>query len=308
VSAPFPIALLVLVLAAGAANAAEAPRLPVCDAVQERIELPAEPDGRMYEVCISPGLGTMIVFFGAELVLAGVTLEGSERFTVMEGGKSSLSLLPSEDVVPGERLKLTVRFVGKEAPASASFLLVAHPARATRQVEVFRQKRTMASYQQSEKEKEAQVQQCREENARLRANCEKPQGLRGLIASGLVDDDGIATRDIRYRVTRHPANPFAVVKVVSYCSKKLVAVVLALKVPRGAAPWEAVGAELVGPGGRTLRVSPPWQAEPIGFESKDSRVVIEAEATEAETRGTFTLKVWDVSGARSIVLGGVTFP
>jgi uncharacterized protein (TIGR02268 family) len=308
VSASSPTAFLVLVLLAGAANAAESLGLPDCDAAQERIDLPSVPNGKVYEMCISPGLGTMIVFFGAELLLAGVSLEGSERFTVMEVGKSSLSLLPSENVVPGERLKLTVRFVDGESPASASFVLVVHPARAARQVEVFRQKRTLASYQQSEREKEAQVQQCREENARLLANCEKPQGLRGLIASGLVDDDGIATRDLRYRVTRHPANPFAVVKVVSYRSKKLVAVVLVLKVPRGAAPWEAVGAELVGPGGRTLRVSPPWHAEPIGFESKDSRVVIEAEATEAETRGSFTLKLWDADGTRSIVLTGVTFP
>jgi len=307
-SASSPIALLMLLLTAGAANAGEASQLPVCDAVQERIELPAEPDGSVYEVCISPGLGTMIVFFGAELLLAGVTLEGSERFTVMEVGKSSLSLLPSENVVPGERLKLTVHFVGKESPASASFMLVVHPARAARQVEVFRQKRTLASYQQSEREKEAQVQQCREENARLHADCKGPQGLRGLIASGLIGDDGVISRDITYRVARHPANPFAVVAVVGYRSKGLVAVVLVLEVPRGAAPWAAVGAELVGPGGHTLRVSLPWQAEPIGFESKDSRVVIEAEATEAETRGTFALKLWDASGTRSIVLTGVTFP
>ncbi|HYH96211.1 DUF2381 family protein [Hyalangium sp.] len=307
-SALSPIALLVLVITAGAANAAEALRLPDCDEAQERINLPAEPDGRVYEVCISPGLGTMIVFFGTELLSAGVTLEGAERFTVMEVGKSSLSLLPSDNVVPGERLKLTVRFVGEDAPASASFLLVAHPARATRQVEVFRQKRTLASYQQSEKEKEAQVQQCREENARLRAECGEQWGLTGLIASGLVGDDGVVPQDLTYRVTRHPTNPFAVAKVFSYRSAGLVAVVLSLEVPEGAAPWEAVGAELVGPGRRMLRVKPPWQRQPITFDVKDRRVVIEAEATEAETRGSFTLRLWDADGTRSIVLTGVTFP
>ncbi|SES70872.1 hypothetical protein SAMN05443639_1013 [Stigmatella erecta] len=37
-------------------------------------------------------------------------------------------------------------------------------------------------------------------------------------------------------------------------------------------------------------------------------MLIEAEATEAETRGTFTLKLWDAEGTRSIVLTGVTFP
>ncbi len=303
-----PIALLVLVLTAGSASAAESPRLPDCDAAQERIDLPAEPEGKVYEVCISPGLGTMFVFFAGALLPQGVTLEGSERFTVMEAGKSSLALLPSDNVVPGERLKLTVRFVGEEAPASASFLLVVHPARAARQVEVFRQTRTLASYQQAEREKEAQVQQCREENSRLRAECGLGRGLTGLLASGLVDDDGVVPRDLRYRVTRHPANPFAVVKVVSYRSKGLVAVVLVLEVPEGASPWKALGAELTVPGGRRLRVWPPWQRDPISFDTEDRRVVIEAEATEAETRGTFTLKVWDADGARSIVLTGVTFP
>jgi hypothetical protein len=71
----------------------------------------------------------------------------------------------------------------------------------------------------------------------------------------------------------------------------------------------AAGAELVGTGGRSmLSVRPPWQREPISFDVQDSRVVIEAEATEAETRGTFTLKLWDAEGTRSIVLTEVTFP
>jgi hypothetical protein len=39
-----------------------------------------------------------------------------------------------------------------------------------------------------------------------------------------------------------------------------------------------------------------------------SSVVIEAETTEAETRGSFTLKVWDADGSRTIILTGVVFP
>jgi hypothetical protein len=38
------------------------------------------------------------------------------------------------------------------------------------------------------------------------------------------------------------------------------------------------------------------------------RVVIEAEATEVETRGRFTLKAWDEDGTRTIILTGMTFP
>jgi hypothetical protein len=73
-------------------------------------------------------------------------------------------------------------------------------------------------------------------------------------------------------------------------------------------PWRAVRAELVGPGRRTLRMSPPWQREPLRTGVKDKRVVIEAEATEEETRGNFTLKLWDADGSRSVIVSGVTFP
>jgi hypothetical protein len=50
------------------------------------------------------------------------------------------------------------------------------------------------------------------------------------------------------------------------------------------------------------------QREPLRDEGKGRRVVIEAEATEAETRGSFTLKVWDADGTRSVIVTGVTFP
>ncbi len=73
-------------------------------------------------------------------------------------------------------------------------------------------------------------------------------------------------------------------------------------------PRHAMRAELVGPGHRSLRVKPPWQREPLRYEAEDRRVVIEVEATEAETRGGFTLKVWDADGTRTIILTGVTFP
>jgi uncharacterized protein (TIGR02268 family) len=201
-----------------------------------------------------------------------------------------------------------VRFADGEAPASASFVLVVHPARAARQVEVFRQKRTLASYQQSEKEKEAQVQQCHEENARLRAESGVPRDLTGLLATGRMDRKGVASRDITKSITHHPASVLLVRSVTSYRSTGLVAVEVWLHLPEGTMPWMAVGAELVGPGRRTLRVLPPWPPEPIGAISKDWRVVIEAEATEQEAEGSFTLKVWNEDGTRSLMLSGVTFP
>jgi uncharacterized protein (TIGR02268 family) len=87
-----------------------------------------------------------------------------------------------------------------------------------------------------------------------------------------------------------------------------VAVELKIEPIPGMEPWRAVRAELVGPGRRALRVKPPWQREPLREEAEDRRVVIEMEATEAETRGSFTLKVWGEDGTRTLILTGVTFP
>jgi hypothetical protein len=90
--------------------------------------------------------------------------------------------------------------------------------------------------------------------------------------------------------------------------RRTVAVVLWLEPTTEMPPWRAVRAELVGPGRRTLRVKPPWQREPLRFGVKDKRVVIEADATEGEIRGGFTLKLWDADGTRSVIVSGVTFP
>jgi hypothetical protein len=87
-----------------------------------------------------------------------------------------------------------------------------------------------------------------------------------------------------------------------------VAVVLWLWPTKGMQPWRAVRAELVGAGGRTLRVNPPWQREPLRLGVEDRRVVIEADATEDETRGRLTLKVWNEDETRSVIVSGVSFP
>jgi len=97
-------------------------------------------------------------------------------------------------------------------------------------------------------------------------------------------------------------------RILSYRSTSRVAVELILRPTPGMELWRAVRAELVGAGRRALRVKPPWQREPLRNEAKDRRVVIEADATEAETRGSFTLKVWGEDGTRTIILAGAVFP
>ncbi|ADO73166.1 DUF2381 family protein [Stigmatella aurantiaca] len=135
-----------------------------------------------------------------------------------------------------------------------------------------------------------------------------PRALTGLLATGLMGEKGVTPKNLSESVVQHPRNAVRVVRVFSYRSTNSVAVELKLELIPGMEPWRAVRAELEGPGRRALRVKPPWQREQLRYEAKDRRVVIEAEATEAETRGSFTLKVWDADGTRSLILTGVVFP
>jgi uncharacterized protein (TIGR02268 family) len=306
VLASSPAVLLVLALLVGATATAQLRAIP-CEAGTRRIELKTEPSDEVPELCISPGLSTTLLY-GAELLPGGVTVDGRERFTLVEVGNTVLRLVPSERVVPGERLRLTVRFRDGAAPASAVFWLMVYAGQVEPLVEVYREKRTVESYQQQVQEKDSQLRQCQEDNARLLAEKQSPGGLTGLLATGLMGEKGVTPKDLAKSIVEHPGNAIRVARAFSYRSTNSVAVELKLDPTPGMEPWRVVRAELVGPGRRALRVEPPWQREPIRYEAKDRRVVIEAGATEAETRGSFTLKVWDADGTRSLILTGVVFP
>jgi uncharacterized protein (TIGR02268 family) len=300
-------ALLTLALFVGATAAAQ-PRAIPCQTGTRRIELKAEPTGELPELCIGPELSTTILFYDAELLGNGVTVEGRERFTLVDPGSTTLRVVPSARVMPGERFRLTVRFRDGSAPASAAFWLVVYAGKVEPWVEVYREKRSLESYQQEVQEKDTQLRQCQEDNERLLAEKESPGGLTGLLAMGLMDERGIPPKGLLTSIGEYPGNFVKVYEILSYRSTRRGAVVLWLRPTQGMQPWRAARAELVGPGRRMLRLHPPWQREPLRYGMEDTRVVIEADATEAETRGSFTLKVWNEDGSRSIVLTGVTFP
>jgi len=307
VLASSPAVLLALALLVGATATAQSRAIP-CEMGTRRIELKAEPSGGVPELCIGPGLSTTLLFYGAELLAGGVTVDGRERFTLVEVGNTVLRLVPSERMVSEDRLRLTVRFKDGEAPTSVAVWLVVYPGHVEPLVEVYREKRTVESYQQEAKEKDTLLHQCQEDNERLHAEQEGPGGLAGLLATGLMDKEGVASKNLIKSIVRHPENVVYVFGANSYRSASRVAVELELALTQEMQPWRAVRAELVGPGRRTLRVKPPWQREPITSGVEDKRVVIEAEATEAETRGSFTLKLWDADGTRSVIISRVTFP
>src|SRR5262249_33662570 len=156
-----------------------------------------------------------IFLFDAKL--ARVELQGREHFRRVTETADSLMVLPSEAMRDLEPLRVTVYFADGAAPASLTFLLVVHPARAARQVEVIRQTRPAAFYKQEAQEARSKVQRCEEEKTRLQAEQGAPGGLRGLHAAGLLDiGSGVAAKRIFKDLKTRPRSALSLADAWSY--------------------------------------------------------------------------------------------
>lgn len=302
-----PSAVLMAFVLSGAA--AMQPDAMTCETGVRHVELPAMPGREPPTVCISPGRPTLFSF-DAELVVDSVSLEGRDDFALVEQGRSTLKLVPSEKLTAGRRLLLTARYRNSAAPVSATFMLIVQAVQAEPLVNVYRQARSVESYEQELEESRAKVRQCREENAQLRAEHAGPGGIMGPRASELMDEDGIRPRSISEHVILTPTNAFVVFGVTTYSSAKRVAVEVRVVVPEGTPAWTPTNATLVlqGRKGIELKVVKLWPLAPVVPGPDGGRVFVEAEAPVAPTAGTYLFKLSDASGARSVTLGNVTFP
>jgi uncharacterized protein (TIGR02268 family) len=301
-------ALLGLALLASPTDATEQVPLPTCEAGTRYIELYADAPSKPTEVCIRPEL-TLNLLFDAKL--ARVVVEGRERFRRVKVVDDTLMLVASEALHDGERVPVTVYFEDGAAPASATFVLVVHPSQAERQVEVSRHERTVASLRQGEQQARAEVQQCREEKARLQAECSRLVGLTGLIENGWLGEEGVPARWLK-EVIQHPGDALVARKVISYRAvgpegRGRVAVKVELR-NTGKVPWTPTAAALVGSKHEELTGLTVWPLEPIP-PGRFRNITVEMNAAESEARGTFTLKLWaGEAGAGGVNLDGVTFP
>ena len=305
--APAPSVLLALVLLDGPPVAL--PSAATCQTGVQHVALQAAPTGEAQaaKVCISPGQATTLSF-DTDFVHESLTVEGREKFTKVDAGQSTVKLIPSEKLVPGERLKLTVRFKGDDAPAGAALQLVVHTLQATPYVEVHREKRTVESCQRELSEKDAALQQYRADNERLRAERSGPGGLSGLRASGVIDESGVVVHGVTRNVTGASTSPLLRAwRVIAYRSVTRVAVEV---LPEDAPEWKPESATLTLPGkkGVELKVLTVWTSEPSSPGPRQRTVFVEAEMTPDVATGAFTLKLWDVSGTRTMTISGITFP
>ncbi|HYO58975.1 DUF2381 family protein [Archangium sp.] len=221
----------------------------------------------------------------------------------------SLYATPKGDYLPGERVKVTVRFADGAAPASASFWLVGHAAKGTRRVYVFRQPRPPDVCEKERDEAQAEARQCQEDKARLLAERQEPGGLIGvawLEGAGVVGSDNLGF------LTVPPANALGLKGAWSYSYTPTgesrpasVAVRLGLLNP-GAEPWTLAGAALVDKAGEEVELT-RWQEAPIPANGAGA-VVVGLKGERAQLGCPCTLKLWEAQGPRTVTLGNVTFP
>ncbi len=282
------------------------------------LELLPDATAREHELRLAPGLA-LTVLFDTPLRQDGVELERGEDFLwSLDASGRLLTLVLSRKEEWGTRLRLRVHFKDAGVPASADFFLVVHPAHAETQVQVHRQPRSAESCcQEAEAEREKR-QQCEVALARTQAECTGKGGLLGLAAEGLLEDDeGVRaqrpdprtlTEDPTSALRRRDTRTFRTRVPTPEGKQKRarVAVRLTLDNP-GTRDWTTEGGQLATRGGVRSEVR-VWQPAPLLPGEKRGVVWVEAELTEEEARGRFTLELWDAGGTRTFSVGGVTFP
>jgi len=305
-----PGAFLVIALLSGVAQATEPPPVPRCAATARFDLATGSPEGAP-DVCASADETTTFVF-DSRVAVGAVEFQRGERLAHWAPGQDGLSLYatPRADYLPGERVKVTVRFADGAAPASASFWLVGHAARGTRRVEVFRQPRPPDVLKKERDEAQAEARQCQEDKARLLAEREGPGGLMG--TAWMERAGSLASLPLRLQLKQHPANALGLDEAWSYSYTRTgeahpasVAVRLSLSNP-GAEPWTLAGAALVDSAGEEVELA-RWQEAPIPAKGAGA-VVVGIEGERAQLGCPCTLKLSEAAGPRTVTLGNVTFP
>lgn len=293
---PSPPALLLALLLLGTASTAWAQPSP-CQTGRRRIEL-KEGAAPPPEICISPGLVTSLLF-DRELA-PKVELEGRPRFERVEAMNRTMLLVPSEKLAPGDRLQLTVRFTGTEAPASASFILVVHRDEADGRVDIFSAPRCPEACQAEIARKEEELRSCREgQPPRSRG------GLARLLIDGAFDDNPLPQRllDLPPPILT-PGAAFRVTRLRLHIAKDRLVLEANVVNNDPSRPLRLGGAAVTGASGKPLEPLDVVLPEPIPPRKNDSLWVEVTRPNERLPDG-YSLQVWDEDKMRTFTLPGL---
>lgn len=265
-----------------------------------RVDLSMRTSVQTPDICISPGRLTGFVFDRP----ASADLQEELRFGEVLRGRTGISFVPPPGLLPGERLRLTVHFAQDPPEQAATFMLVASPARATHQVDVFHDARSRESLWREIEEERMKNQQLRAENQSLRGQLTTSSALGQVVRSGDLTKDGIQARPFRSTLPLSEQGQITLVEGISFRTAKRVAVYLVLN-NLGPTSWTVTAARVTDAQGRLLKdfdFSQVWT--PHG---KSGEILIETASTENGFASELTLTLIGAD-AQSITIPHIQLP
>ncbi len=239
--------------------------------------------GSPLEAHIATGIRTYIVF-GVPIQGDAVEVDKS-RIKVVDTGKVSIIIEPMSEPRPGEHWTLRVPLADGLAPEVAEFALVLHPSEVDTEINVARPKAPDTACQ---------------------AACAPCAGTSAAdaIASGLIEKDGVATRE--FRPFTDDVSGFQSDLGVSYRAASWVLVEVEISPPPGHPTWKPTGATLTSKTGE-VRVR-ALKVEPRKLRANGVRVLAETEVPPPRAGLEFTLRLNGPEGAPSLSIPAVTLP
>jgi len=311
-----PAAPLLLVLLTAAPSPAQSAPEEWDTSGARHLEVTADNAGEQHPVRISSHHPTNLVF-NATLRPGGVVVEDERLVKVAVNEAEGLVMLLPLGALPKDKpLTVRVHFADGLLPESVTFRLVVHSTRAEHQVQVYRRTRSGESYQVEARQQRERAERCEAtlEQERTRPEGPRPRDLADLFDAGLVGGGtGVAVRKFTpgKDVTQRPGETLKVTDASSYHAEKAGQVAVELSVENMSPhPWTAEGVEgvtLVTADGVRLRVVRMRLPEPIA-PGVERQLVVVAEATVEQARGSFLLRLDEAGGARTVTVRGITFP
>jgi uncharacterized protein (TIGR02268 family) len=313
-SAPLAVPVLLALL-----TATSAPALPASEAWDapgaRRLELTAENAKELHPVHVSPRHSTHLVF-DAPLQPGSVEVDGQWVKKAVNEAEGMVTLRPSGVPPPDRPLTVTVRFAEGQGLERVTFRLRVHPTRGEHEVQVIHPPGSCEPLHLETRRQRERAERC---EAALERGCTlpaepRPQSLTDLFDAGLVGKSlSIVGRQLEpgKDFPQQPGETLVVGEAYSYRAERPNHVAVELHVEnRGTRPWTSEGvegAELVSPQGKRLKVVRVWQPEPL-VPGAHHPLVVEAEATAEQARGTFILTLDEAGGAPPLTVRDVTFP
>jgi uncharacterized protein (TIGR02268 family) len=278
----FPLVLL-LTGRAAAAQSQHSAR----EQQQRQVVVPNDPDEPVPEVRVAANVATYLRF-DAPIDRASVEVEGrTARFRMVDAGDRTLTLEPTVEPGPGEKLGVRVRYKDGVSPASATFALVSHPTLVDKEVEVVRRPRSVEALEAALAEKDAQL-------AALRA----VTGPAGLVFSGRLTLGGVQAR--RFEAFASARDGLSVADGAGYRAEPWALVVVRVHNLPGQKPWEPGGARLsLGDGTSVKVVSVDMNRARLG-PGEEGLVAVETEKPFWKVGEVLRLELLDKSGGRRL--------